>query len=82
MLTSLVYFQQENAEKFKYWIKTVNIDKENLYAFQKTWGTSMKFSGKMWVLIILEIPKNQIFTLSLGNTVLVLTFLRLILTHP
>ena len=82
MLTSLVYLQQENAEKFKYWIKTVNIDKENLYTFRTTWGTSMQFSGKMWVIIILEILKNQSFTLSLGNTVLVLTFLGLVLTHP
>lgn len=42
----------------------------------------MQFSGKMWVIIILEILKNQSFTLSLGNTVLVLTFLGLVLTHP
>ena len=30
----------------------------------------MKFSGKMWLIIILEVIKNQGFNLSLEDTVL------------
>ena len=30
----------------------------------------MKFSGKMWLVIILKVTQNQGFTLSLGDTFL------------
>ena len=30
----------------------------------------MKFSGKMWLMIILKVPKNHAFTLSLEDTFL------------
>ena len=35
-----------------------------------TRGISMKFSGKMWLMMILKVTKNQGFTLSLEDTVL------------
>ena len=38
------------------------------FMFSKTWGISMKFSGKMWVVIILKVTKKQAFTLSLEDT--------------
>ena len=33
----------------------------------ETWETSMKFSGKMWLMIILKVAKYQGFTLSLED---------------
>ena len=33
----------------------------------QTWGTSMKFSEKMWIMIILKVAKYQGFTLSLED---------------
>ena len=49
-------------------MKIVNIDVENILIFQMTWKISMKFSGKMWVMIIVKIPKSQGFTLLLEDT--------------
>ena len=49
-------------------MKIANTDGEILHIFWKTWGVSMKFSGKMWPIIILKITKNQGFTLSLEDT--------------
>ena len=51
-------------------MKIVKIDEENLQIFRATPGISMKFSGEMCLMIILKIPKNQGFILSLENTVL------------
>ena len=52
-------------------MKIVNIDKENLRIFKATWEVSKKFSGKMCLMIILKVPKNQGFNSSpLKNTVL------------
>ena len=48
-------------------IKLANIDRESLHIFWTIWGISMKFSGKMWLIIILKITKNQGFTLSLED---------------
>ena len=59
-LTSLVSLYQGNVKKSK---KLIKID-EN----RTTWGVSMKFSGKLWLLIILKVTKNQCFTLSLEET--------------
>ena len=70
MLTSLVCLQQGNVEKSKKLMKIVNIDEENLQIFRTTQGISMKFSGKMYLMIILKIQKKQGFSLSLENTVL------------
>ena len=35
-----------------------------------TWGNSMKFSGKMCLMIIIKVTKNHGFTLSLEDTFL------------
>ena len=49
-------------------MKIANIDREILHIFWTTWGISMKFSGKMCLMIILKVTKNQGFTLSLEDT--------------
>ena len=51
MLTSLVSLQQRNVKKSEKLIKIINRDKENLHIFWTIWKTSMKFSGKMWLMI-------------------------------
>ena len=51
-------------------MKIANIDKEIFHNFWTTSGISMKFSGKMWLMIILKVTKNQGLTLSLENTFL------------
>ena len=55
------------AKKFKKLMKIVNIDKENVHSLRTTWGISMKFSGKMCLMIILKVTKCQGFTLSVEN---------------
>ena len=64
MLTSLVCWQQGNVKKSKKFMKIVKIDEENLQIFQTTRGISMKFSGKMCLMIIVKIKKNQGLSLS------------------
>ena len=49
-------------------MKIANIDREILHNFWTTWGISIKFSGKMCLMIILKVTKNQGFTLSLEDT--------------
>ena len=44
------------------------LDRGILHIFRTTWGISMKFSGEMWLKIMLKISKNQGFTLSLEDT--------------
>ena len=51
-------------------MKIANIDRESLHIFWTTWGISMKFSEKMWLMTILKVTKNQGFTLFLENTFL------------
>ena len=46
-------------------MKIANIEKENLHILWTTWEISMKLSGKMWLIIILNVTKKQRFTLSL-----------------
>ena len=46
-------------------MKIANFGGEILHISWKTWGISMKFSGKMWPIIILKVTKNQDFTLSI-----------------
>ena len=48
-------------------MKIADIDREILHIFWTTWGISMKFPGNMWLMIILKVTKNHIFTLSLEN---------------
>ena len=66
MLTSLVSLQQRNVKKSAKLTKIVNIKEENLHIFWMTWGISMIFSGKIWLMIILKVTKMQGFTLSLS----------------
>ena len=49
-------------------MKIANSDREILHNFLTTWGISMKFSGKMCLLILLKVTKNQGFTLSSEDT--------------
>ena len=49
-------------------MKIANIDREILHILWTTWGISMKFSGKMWLMIILKVTKNQGFIVSLEDT--------------
>ena len=50
-------------------MKIANIDRKIIHIFWTTWGISMKFSGKMWLMIILKVTKNQSITLFLEDTV-------------
>ena len=45
-------------------IKLVNIKGETLHIFWMTWGNSMTFLGKMWLMIILKVTKKLGFSLS------------------
>ena len=40
-------------------MKIANIDKEILHIVWTTWGISIKFSGKMWLMIILSHKKPE-----------------------
>ena len=48
-------------------MKVAYIGKEILYIFWMTWEISVKFSGKMWLMIILKVIKNQGFTVFLED---------------
>ena len=59
------------SESPKSWwklMKIANTDKEILHNFWTTWGISMKFGGKMCLMIILKVTKNQSFTFSWEDT--------------
>ena len=58
MLTLLVFLQQGNIKKSEKIMKVVNTDRENVHIFWTIWGLSIKFSGKMWIMIILKVTKN------------------------
>ena len=60
MLTSLVYMQQRGVKKPGNFIKIVNIDEENLHISWTTRGMSKKFSGKMYLMVILKVTKNTV----------------------
>ena len=49
-------------------MKRANIDRGILYIFWATWGISIQFSGKMWLMIIIKVTKNQGFTIFLEVT--------------
>ena len=63
----LVSLDQWNIKKLKkkWWklIKIANTDRENLQIFR----TTVKFSGKLWLMIILKVTQNQGFNLSVEN---------------
>ena len=72
-LTLFFSLSQGSVKNQKNWwksIKIANIDGEILYIFWTTKGISMKFSGKMWIVIMLKVTKKQVFTLCLSNTFL------------
>ena len=48
-------------------MKIPNIDRESLHIFWMTRWISMKFSGKVWLMIISRATKKQSFTLSLED---------------
>ena len=48
-------------------MKILYINEENIHIFRTTGRISMKFSGKMWLITILEVTKKQEFILSLEN---------------
>ena len=64
-------FVTRKCQKKKNRWKSINIDREIdreiLYIFWTTWGIAIKFSGKMWLMIMLRVTKNQGFTLSLED---------------
>ena len=49
-------------------MKIANIDGEFPHVTWRTWGNSIKFSGKMRFKMILKVTKKQGFTLSLEDT--------------
>ena len=46
-------------------MKIVNIDGENHQIFWTTWEILVKFSGNVWIMIILKLKKKQGLILSL-----------------
>ena len=50
-------------------MKIANIDREILHNIWTTWRISMKPSGKMYLLIILKVTKNQGFIVCLEDTI-------------
>ena len=76
MLTSSVtcdvisFFVTNKCQKKWKVDEIANIDGENLHIFWAIWLISLKFSGKMWLMIILKVTKNQGFTLSLESAFL------------
>ena len=59
MLRSLVCFGQANIKKSKNLTNTVNIDEKNFHIFRKSWEISMKFLGKMDLMVILKVIKKS-----------------------
>ena len=49
-------------------MKIANTDRLILHNFWTTWGISMKFLEKMWLMITLKVTKNLGFTHSLEDT--------------
>ena len=50
-------------------MKIANIDREILHNIWTTWWISMKFFGKMCLMIILKVTKNQGLILCLEDTI-------------
>ena len=59
------FFVTRKYKKIRKIDENINIDGVNLHISWTTWEILMKFSGKMWLIIILEGTKNQgLHTLS------------------
>ena len=52
------------SKKSKKLTKVVNIEEENLHIFWTTKGISMKFTGKMWLMIISKVKKEGLHPFS------------------
>ena len=48
-------------------MKIANFDREKLHIFWKSWEISIKFQEKIWLMIMLKVTKNKVFTLSLED---------------
>ena len=48
-------------------MKTANIEIGILHNFWTMWGVSMKFPGKVWLMIFLKVAESQSFNLSLED---------------
>ena len=51
-------------------MKIANLDREIIRNFWTTWEISMKFSGKLCLMIIIKVTKDQCFTLSVDDNFL------------
>ena len=60
------FFVTRKCQKTRESGANVNIEQENFHIFWTTWGTSMKFSGKMWLSI--KSKKTRLHPFSLENT--------------
>ena len=60
----LVYLQTRKCQNIQILMKIVNIEEENFNIFWTTWGISMKFSGKVCLIIILSHKKAVLYPLS------------------
>ena len=69
MLMSSVFFATRKCQKIQT-IDENSIEEENLHICWTCWGISMKFSGKMSLIIILKLTKNQHSNRSLKSTFL------------
>ena len=70
IIRSLASLWQGNVKKSRTFMKVADIEREIFHIFWTTWGISMTFLGKMWLMIILKATKIQAFTLSLEDTIL------------
>ena len=60
MLTTLVSLKKGNVKNSEKLMKIVNIEGENLHISRTTWGSSMKFSGKMRFIVILKVRNSSV----------------------
>ena len=58
MLIQLVSLKQGNLKKLKNW--WISTEEENINIFWTIWEISMKYSGKMWLKIILKVIKSRL----------------------
>ena len=70
LMTSLISLKQWNVKKLEKLMRVVNMDGENLHIIWTTWGISIKFSAKMWLMAILKVTKNQGYNISPENDIL------------
>ena len=56
MLMSFSFFETGKRQNS---MKIVNIEGENLHMFRTTRGNLTKFSGNMWLMLILKVIKKQ-----------------------